>query len=83
MRSACLSGYKGSGETKLAGERLLAENGRMDELVTCTDDGAGGSICGACPAGYDGDGTSGCVDHDACVDNPVRGGRHCGMTSHR
>ena len=53
------------------------KNGGCDELVTCTDDGAGGSICGARPAGYDGDGTSGCVDHDACVDNPCAAGVHC------
>ena len=32
---------------------------------SCSDDGAGGASCGACPAGYTGDGKS-CVDVDDC-----------------
>jgi hypothetical protein len=36
------------------------DNGGCDALTTCTD-GASGAVCGDCPAGYEGDGESGCI----------------------
>ena len=55
-------------------------NGGCDALTACVDSGTGaGSTCGPCPAGFTGDGTSGCVDYDACAAAaaPCAAGIHC------
>ena len=55
-------------------------NGGCDALTACVDSGTGaGSTCGPCPAGFTGDGTSGCVDYDACAAAaaPCAAGVHC------
>jgi hypothetical protein len=46
----------------------LTENGGCDPLSTCTPS-VGGHACGACPAGYSGDGAAGCTDVDECATN--------------
>jgi glucose/arabinose dehydrogenase len=42
------------------------DNGGCDALTRCTAS-AGGRLCSVCPAGYTGDGVSGCVDIDECA----------------
>ena len=76
----CPAGYKGSGETGCVRESACAtNNGGCDPLTECTDNGSGGSTCGACPAGggYSGDGDSGCVDIDGCAGDPCYPGVVC------
>ena len=80
---ACPAGFDGDGTVAGTGCEDVDEctdpalvNGGCSPLVTCTNT-IGGRTCGACPAGYTGGGTSGCVDHDACVDNPCAAGVHC------
>lgn len=41
--------------------RCDTNNGDCDSLVTCADTGDVAVVCGACPAGYVGDGASGCA----------------------
>lgn len=48
------------------GQTCAQDNGGCDALTTCADSAAG-VTCGPCPAGYDGDGRSGCVDIDECA----------------
>jgi len=70
---------EGSGETGCKKESACASNnGGCDALTACVDTGtAAGSSCGPCPTGYVGDGTSGCVDYDACAAEPCAEGVHC------
>ena len=44
----------------------MTDNGGCDALTECTD-GIDEVTCGGCPAGYSGDGESGCVEIDECA----------------
>jgi hypothetical protein len=46
----------------------VRHNGGCDPLTVCSDN-AGTHTCGACPAGYSGDGATGCHDIDECATN--------------
>ena len=87
--SACPAGYKGSGKSGCKPISSCAKNnGGCDPSTQCSDDGAGGSSCGACPTHTNGyfpwvagsTGTTGCVDFDACADNPCFPGVECADT---
>ena len=43
-------------------------HGGCDPLVSCTSN-ASGVTCGACPIGFHGTGTTGCIDDDECATN--------------
>ena len=84
--SACPAGYKGSGKSGCKPiSSCEKNNGGCDPSTQCSDDGAGGSSCGACPTHTNGyfpwvagsTGTTGCVDFDACADNPCFPGVEC------
>jgi hypothetical protein len=46
----------------------VTNNGGCDPRTTCNAF-VGGHTCGPCPAGYSGDGATGCVDIDECATN--------------
>lgn len=46
----------------------LTDNGGCDPHSACAPS-VGGHTCGACPAGYTGDGATGCLDIDECATN--------------
>lgn len=51
-------------------------NGACDPLTTCTNS-VNGPVCGACPAGYTGTGSTGCVRINPCASNPCQHGGVC------
>ncbi|KAK3277885.1 hypothetical protein CYMTET_14134 [Cymbomonas tetramitiformis] len=75
----CPEGTYGSGDVRCLKSSSSCEhdNGGCDPLTLCLHEdallaggspmGAEGSFCSACPAGYDGSGTAGCVDEDGCA----------------
>ena len=62
----CNSGWEGTGVTCTDVNECLDSNGGCDPLTTCTNT-TGGRVCGNCPSGYTGDGTTGCVDINECT----------------
>jgi FG-GAP-like repeat/EGF domain/Calcium-binding EGF domain len=66
---ACNTGYFGNGAVCAPTNSCLTNNGGCDPVTTCTPTGTATNTCGACPAGYTGDGTTGCVDINECATN--------------
>lgn len=59
------------------GDPCAVNNGGCDVLTLCTVVNEQ-ATCGACPAGFSGDGASGCIDVDECATVPDAG---CGGTT--
>ncbi|KAK3257409.1 hypothetical protein CYMTET_33502, partial [Cymbomonas tetramitiformis] len=82
----CPEGYKGSGETvcvlvttcAMSNGGCWAGSGEYAAFSTsCTDLVGNGTECGACPAGFEGSGATGCVDVDECMTDPCFPGAEC------
>ncbi len=58
----------------------LTDNGGCDPHSACAPS-VGGHTCGACPAGYTGDGATGCSDIDECATNNGRCDPHAVCTN--
>jgi len=67
---SCDTGFVSGADTTTCVDvdECAANHGGCDSLTTCTNS-TGSYACGACPAGYDGTGASGCVPH-ACSGAP-------------
>jgi hypothetical protein len=63
---ACVCDPTYLGEHCEAQNQCAIDNGGCDPLTTCTGT-ATEHVCGPCPAGYTGDGATGCTDIDECA----------------
>ncbi len=64
----CKPGFTLSGELCADVDECATNHGGCDAHVACTN-APGSFACGACPAGFAGDGVHGCSDVDECVLN--------------
>ncbi len=62
----CEAGYAPVDGECVDVDECATDNGGCDPLTSCTNT-AGSRTCGACPAGYSGDGEVGCTDVDECA----------------
>ncbi|KAK3285893.1 hypothetical protein CYMTET_6518 [Cymbomonas tetramitiformis] len=84
---ACPEGYKGAGETACVLVTTCASNNGgcwvgsgehyAQYSTKCTDVEGEGTLCGPCPAGFQGTGDTGCIDVDGCSDAPCFPGVTC------